>query len=70
MVAMDSVEILSQWLAAINSHDVKVLTGAADHVFVDSLGNRFVGASTHGGWLAELFPNVPGLPSSRRPRLR
>lgn len=27
MVAMDSVEILSQWLAAINSHDVKALTG-------------------------------------------
>jgi len=50
---MTSAEIFKQWLAAINSHDVIALTTlmAADHVFVDSLGNRVHGArSMEAGW--------------------
>lgn len=50
---MNSAEILKQWLAAINGHDVTALTAlmAADHVFVDSLGNRVNGArSMEAGW--------------------
>ena len=46
-------EILKQWLAAINGHDVSALAAlmAADHVFVDSLGNRVVGPkSMEAGW--------------------
>ena len=42
-----------QWLAAINGHDASALTAlmAADHVFVDSLGNRVHGAkSMDAGW--------------------
>ena len=43
---MNCGEILKQWLAAINGHDVLALTAlmAVDHVFVDSLGNRVNGA--------------------------
>ena len=43
---MNSGEILRQWLAAINSHDVTALAAlmAADFAFVDSLGNRVDGA--------------------------
>ncbi len=42
-----SAEILKHWLAAINCHEVMALTAlmAADHVFVDSLGNRVNGAN-------------------------
>ena len=50
---MSPVEILKQWLAAINGHDVSALKAlmAADHVFVDSLGNRVDGArSMEAGW--------------------
>src|SRR4029077_9424662 len=50
---MDSAEILKQWLAAINGHDLSTLNAlmAADHVFVDSLGNRVEGArSMEAGW--------------------
>ena len=50
---MNSTEIFKHWLAAINSHDVLALTRlmAADHVFVDSLGNRVHGArSMEAGW--------------------
>jgi ketosteroid isomerase-like protein len=50
---MNSVEIFKHWLAAVNSHDVTALTRlmAADHVFVDSLGNRVQGAtSMEIGW--------------------
>ena len=53
MAATNSAEILRQWLAAINGHDVSALTAlmAADHVFVDSLGNRVNGAkSMEAGW--------------------
>jgi ketosteroid isomerase-like protein len=45
--------IFKNWLAAINSHDVIALKElmAADHVFVDSLGNRVHGAkSMEAGW--------------------
>lgn len=50
---MDSAETLKQWLAAINGHDVSALAAlmAADHVFVDSLGNRVDGKSSmEAGW--------------------
>jgi len=55
VTAMTPAEILKQWLAAINGHDVAALAAlmAADHVFVDSLGNRVVGASSmEAGWRA------------------
>jgi len=48
-----SAEILQQWLAAINGHDVNALVAlmATDHVFVDSLGSRVDGArSMEIGW--------------------
>jgi ketosteroid isomerase-like protein len=48
-----SAEILEQWLAAVNSHDVSAVAAlmAVNHVFVDSLGNRVAGAkSMEAGW--------------------
>ncbi len=45
--------LLDDWLTAINHHDVTALAAlmAADHVFVDSLGNRVEGAkSMEAGW--------------------
>jgi ketosteroid isomerase-like protein len=50
---MNSEEIVKKWLAAINSHDVAALASlmAADHLFIDSLGNRVQGAkSMEAGW--------------------
>ena len=50
---MNSAETFNQFLAAINNHDVPALTAllAADHVFVDSLGNGVRGASAmEAGW--------------------
>src|SRR5260370_37226002 len=50
---MSSIETFERWLAAINIHDVAALARlmAADHVFVDSLGNRVDGAkSMEAGW--------------------
>ncbi len=50
---MNAIEVFKQFLAAINSHDLTALTAllAADHVFVDSLGNRVSGAkSMEAGW--------------------
>ena len=50
---MDSAEVFKQFVTAINSHDVETLTAlmTADHVFVDSLGNRVHGAtSMEAGW--------------------
>ncbi|HEY1495801.1 MAG TPA: nuclear transport factor 2 family protein [Candidatus Solibacter sp.] len=47
--------IFDRFVTAINSHDVKVLTSlmTADHVFVDSAGNRVQGAtSMEAGWRA------------------
>jgi len=55
VVTMNSAQILEQWLAAINSHNLVALTTlmAPDHVFVDSLGNRVLGASSmQAGWRA------------------
>jgi ketosteroid isomerase-like protein len=46
-------EIFHRWVAAINSHDVSAMTAlmAAEHVFVDSLGNRVNGAKAmEAGW--------------------
>ena len=53
MIATDCSEILSQWIAAINAHDVSALTAlmTADHLFIDSLGNRVQGAKPmEAGW--------------------
>jgi ketosteroid isomerase-like protein len=53
VAATNSTEVFKLWMAAINSHDVLALTRlmAADHVFVDSLGNRMHGAtSMEAGW--------------------
>jgi ketosteroid isomerase-like protein len=50
---VSSAEIFQQWVAAINRHDVVALVKlmAADHAFVDSLGNRVQGASSmEAGW--------------------
>jgi len=45
---MNSADILRQWLAAINGHDVTALAAlmAAGFVFVDSLGNGVDGANS------------------------
>ena len=53
MAAGNTAEILGLWVDAINAHDVNALTGlmAAEHEFVDSLGNRVAGArSMEAGW--------------------
>ncbi len=50
---MNPIEVFRQFLAAITRHDLTALTAllAADHVFVDSLGNSVHGASTmEAGW--------------------
>jgi ketosteroid isomerase-like protein len=50
---MGASDVFKQWVAAINSHDVAGLTAlmAANHAFVDSLGNRVEGArSMEAGW--------------------
>jgi ketosteroid isomerase-like protein len=47
------IEAFQQFVAAINAHDVAALKKfmSADHVFVDSLGNRVAGASSmEAGW--------------------
>lgn len=48
VTVMNSAEILMQFVIAINNHDVKALTAlmTADHVFVDSLGNRVHSAAS------------------------
>jgi len=45
---MDSAATLTQWVAAINGHDVIALTAlmAPHFVFVDALGNRVDGAGS------------------------
>src|SRR5271167_556298 len=48
-----SAETFQQFVAAINGHDVDALRAlmAADHLFVDSMGNRVQGAtSMQSGW--------------------
>jgi ketosteroid isomerase-like protein len=50
---MDSTEVFSQFVEAINHHNVKALAPlmTSDHVFVDSLGNQVKGAaSMQTGW--------------------
>jgi ketosteroid isomerase-like protein len=50
---MNSSEVFSQFVEAINHHDVKALAAlmTSDHVFVDSLGNQLKGvASMQAGW--------------------
>ncbi len=48
MAGAANTETLRQFVAAINNHDVDVLTGlmAPGHVFVDSLGNAVRGAAS------------------------
>ena len=48
-----SAETFNQFVTAINDHDVKALAAlmSAEHVFVDSLGNRVEGAALmQAGW--------------------
>lgn len=50
---MNSAEIFAHFAAAINHHDIKALTAlmTADHVFVDSVGQRVQGAAAmEAGW--------------------
>jgi ketosteroid isomerase-like protein len=50
---MHSVEVLTQFVEAINRHDAKALVAlmTVDHLFVDSLGNVVRGALTmEAGW--------------------
>lgn len=50
---VNSAESFKLWLTAINSHDLIAVKSlmTADHVFVDSLGNRVRGArSMEAGW--------------------
>ena len=52
-LTINSAGFFKQFVSAINSHDVSALTAlmTADHVFVDSLGNRVDGASSmEVGW--------------------
>ena len=52
---MKPAEVVGRFLAAINLHDVEILTRlmADDFLFVDSLGNRVNGAATMTrGWEA------------------
>jgi len=50
---MDPTEIFTQFVSAINNHDVQSLKAlmTTDHVFVDSVGNRAHSAtSMESGW--------------------
>jgi ketosteroid isomerase-like protein len=50
---MDPTEIFTQFVSAINNHDVQSLKAlmTTDHVFVDSVGNRVHSAtSMESGW--------------------
>ncbi|MGB9465564.1 MAG: nuclear transport factor 2 family protein [Candidatus Acidiferrum sp.] len=50
---MNSAEIFTQFVTAINTHDIKALSllMTTDHSFVDSVGNRVHGAaSMEVGW--------------------
>jgi ketosteroid isomerase-like protein len=52
-LTINSTETFKQFVSAINSHDVSTLTAlmTADHVFVDSVGNRVEGVSSmEVGW--------------------
>ena len=50
---MDSIDTFKLFAAAINRHDIEALVKlmTADHVFVDSIGQRVQGAATmEAGW--------------------
>ena len=50
---MDSIDTFKLFAAAINRHDIEALAKlmTADHVFVDSIGQRVQGAATmEAGW--------------------
>jgi ketosteroid isomerase-like protein len=52
---MNTEQVFSLFATAINHHDVETLTSlmAPEHIFIDSLGNRVVGAaSMTAGWRA------------------
>jgi ketosteroid isomerase-like protein len=50
---MNSEEVFSVFIAAINRHDIPALASlmTPDHIFIDSLGNRVTGAAPmERGW--------------------
>jgi len=50
---MDSADVFTQFVTAVNAHDAEALAVlmTADHVFVDSVGNRAHSAATmEAGW--------------------
>jgi ketosteroid isomerase-like protein len=54
VIRMNSAEIFTQFVIAINHHDIEALTAlmTTDHLFVDSMGNRVHSAtSMKVGWL-------------------
>ena len=55
-----ATEIAQKFVKAINAHDADGLTKlmSSDHVFVDSLGNRFPASAMRSGW-QEYFAMVP-----------
>src|SRR5579863_6464983 len=57
---MTPIEIVRQFVAAINAHDVDAIVEcmAPEHSFVDSLGNRINGTAMPTGW-RQYFKMVP-----------
>jgi ketosteroid isomerase-like protein len=57
---MSNEDVARKFVEKINAHDVAAIVAlmANDHVFVDSLGNKFVRPSIETGW-AEYFLIVP-----------
>jgi ketosteroid isomerase-like protein len=57
---MCALEVVCQFVAAINAHDVNAIVEATapQHIFVDSLGNRFPGSVMQAGW-KQYFNMVP-----------
>jgi ketosteroid isomerase-like protein len=53
-------EVVEKFVDRINAHDVDGLVAlmSADHVFIDSLGNRFVRPAIEAGW-RQYFATVP-----------
>jgi len=53
MIKMDSADVFTQFLLAINQHDTKALKAlmTSDHVFIDSVGNQARSPATiEAGW--------------------
>ena len=61
---MNSGEILKQWLAVINGHDVLALTAlnGCRSCVCGLAGESGERRKIEGGWLAGIFRNVSGLP--------